>query len=84
MCKAPGPTLPVMCTHYPSRLSTRSGSTSPPTYPGQLRRYHWPFPDPAKAEGSEEEIWAQFQSVRDDIFRVFSAYGQGRLDSAKA
>ena len=53
-----------------------------PIYPGQLRRYHWPFPDPAKAEGSEDEIWAQFQSVRDDIFRVFSAYGQGRLDSA--
>ena len=49
-----------------------------PTYPGQLRRYHWPFPDPAKVEGSEEEIWVQFQSVRDDNFRVISAYGQGR------
>ena len=55
-----------------------------PTYPGQVRRYHWPFPDPAKAEGTEEEIWAMFQSVRNDIHRVFSAYGLGRLDSANS
>ena len=55
-----------------------------PTYPGQVRRYHWPFPDPAKAEGKEEDIWAMFQSVRDEISQVFSAYGLGRLDSANA
>ena len=55
-----------------------------PTYPGQVRRYHWPFPDPAKAEGTEEETWAMFQSVRDEIRQVFSAYGLGRLDSANA
>ena len=28
-----------------------------PSYPGQSNRHHWPFTDPAKAEGSEEEIW---------------------------
>ena len=55
-----------------------------PTYPGQVRRHHWPFPDPAKAKGKEEEIWAMFQSVRDEISQVFSAYGLGRLDSANA
>ena len=53
-----------------------------PTYPGQVRRYHWPFFDPAKAEGSEEEIREKFRVVRDEIQRVFSAYGLGRLDSA--
>ncbi len=53
-----------------------------PTYPGQIRRYHWPFPDPAKAEGSEEEIREQFRYVRDKIRMVFTAYGRGRLDSA--
>ena len=53
-----------------------------PTYPGQVRRYHWPFFDPAKAEGSEEEIREKFRVVRDEIQLVFSAYGLGRLDSA--
>ena len=28
-----------------------------PVYPGQVNRFHWPFDDPAKAEGSETEIW---------------------------
>ena len=27
-----------------------------PQFPGQVRRYHWPFPDPAKMEGSEDEV----------------------------
>jgi len=31
-----------------------------PIFPGQLNRHHWPFDDPAKATGSEEEILACF------------------------
>ena len=30
-------------------------------------RLHWPLDDPAKAEGSEEEITAEFRRVRDDV-----------------
>ncbi|MDI4649208.1 arsenate reductase (thioredoxin) [Cohnella hashimotonis] len=30
-------------------------------------KWHWGFDDPAKATGTEEEIMAQFRSVRDDI-----------------
>lgn len=52
-----------------------------PNFPGQKRRYHWPFDDPADAEGSEEEQMEVFRRVRDEIDRVFSAYGFGRRDS---
>jgi len=51
-----------------------------PAFPGQLRRYHWGFDDPADAEGSEEEKLAFFRRVRDQIDRVFTAYGCGRKD----
>lgn len=52
-----------------------------PVFPGQARRYHWPFDDPAHAEGSEDEQMEVFRRVRDEIDRVFSAYGFGRRDS---
>ena len=32
-----------------------------------IKRVHWGFDDPAKAEGAEEEKWAFFQRVRDEI-----------------
>ena len=32
-----------------------------------LKREHWGFDDPAKAEGTDEEKWAFFQRVRDEI-----------------
>ena len=50
-----------------------------PVYPGQVNRFHWPFADPAKAEGNEEEIWAMFQTVRNEIQKVFSEYGEERI-----
>tara|TARA_R110002096_G_scaffold40688_12_gene110370 strand:+ start:449 stop:829 length:381 start_codon:yes stop_codon:yes gene_type:complete len=52
-----------------------------PVFPGQARRYHWGFDDPAHAEGDEEEQMKMFRRVRDEIDRVFSAYGLGRSDS---
>jgi arsenate reductase len=54
-----------------------------PIFPGQVNRHHWPFYDPAKAEGSEEEILKVFRQVRDEIRRVFEAYADGRRDEAK-
>ena len=50
-----------------------------PVYPGQVNRFHWPFADPAKAEGSEEEIWAMFQTIRNEIQKVFTEYGEERV-----
>jgi arsenate reductase len=54
-----------------------------PTFPGQISRHHFPFDDPAHAEGSEEERMEVFRSVRDQILAVFSAYAAGRLDQMK-
>ncbi|MFB5065604.1 MAG: arsenate reductase (thioredoxin) [Firmicutes bacterium] len=34
-----------------------------------VRKLHFPFADPAKATGTEEEIMAQFRTVRDSIAR---------------
>jgi len=51
-----------------------------PIFPGQANRHHWPFNDPAKAEGSEEEILQVFRKVRDEIKAVFEAYAAGRKD----
>ncbi|MEK3941483.1 arsenate reductase (thioredoxin) [Paenibacillus sp. FSL H3-0310] len=38
-----------------------------PMTPPQVKREHWGFDDPAKAQGSDEEKWAVFQHVRDQI-----------------
>lgn len=38
-----------------------------PVWLGTGRKAHIGFPDPAKATGTEEEIWNAFCSVRDDI-----------------
>lgn len=38
-----------------------------PMTPPHVRREHWGFEDPAKAQGSEEEKWQVFQQVRDAI-----------------
>lgn len=52
-----------------------------PTFPGQVSRHHYPFDDPADAEGSEEDQLKVFRRVRDEIRAVFTAYGEGRLDA---
>lgn len=54
-----------------------------PIFPGQARRYHWGFDDPADATGSEEEQLAVFRRVRDEIRQVFDAYARGRVDGAR-
>ncbi|UOQ84142.1 arsenate reductase (thioredoxin) [Gracilibacillus salinarum] len=38
-----------------------------PITPTSVKREHWGFDDPAKAEGTEEEKWEVFQRVRDEI-----------------
>lgn len=49
-----------------------------PVTPPHVKRAHWGFEDPAKAEGTEHEKWQVFQSVRDAIgerIREFSRTG---------
>lgn len=38
-----------------------------PNFPGQARKIHWSFQDPAEATGSEEERMKVFRKVRDEI-----------------
>lgn len=38
-----------------------------PMTPPHVRREHWGFDDPAKATGTDEEKWAVFERVRDQI-----------------
>lgn len=38
-----------------------------PVSPPKVKREQWGFDDPARAEGTEEEKWAVFQRVRDEI-----------------
>ena len=43
-----------------------------PVLPAGTRKIHWPLDDPAKAQGSEEEIMQVFRASRDDIRRRVS------------
>lgn len=38
-----------------------------PVFPTKAMKFHYNFPDPAKAQGTEEEIMEQFRQVRDLI-----------------
>jgi arsenate reductase len=38
-----------------------------PAFPGAKHQLHWPFRDPAAAEGTDEERMAAFRQVRDQI-----------------
>jgi arsenate reductase len=54
-----------------------------PAYPGQVQRYHWPFDDPSHVEGSEDHVKSEYRRVRDELKRVFSAYGRGWVDGGR-
>lgn len=55
-----------------------------PIYPGQVNRHHWGCNDPAQATGTEEEVLREFRRVRDEIQRVFTAYGAGLREGRAA
>ena len=38
-----------------------------PFFPTQAKRFHYNFPDPAKASGTEEQIMNEFRRVREMI-----------------
>lgn len=48
-----------------------------PYFPGKVKRFHYNFPDPAKATGTEEEIMNEFRRVRDMI----KAYAANFVDT---
>jgi arsenate reductase (thioredoxin) len=44
-----------------------NAAESCPVTPSGIRRLHWSLKDPAKAEGSDEEIMDEFRKTRDEI-----------------
>lgn len=50
-----------------------------PFFPSKAQKFHHNFPDPAKATGSEEEIMAQFRSVRNEIKEYCRNFVQDNL-----
>jgi arsenate reductase (thioredoxin) len=50
-----------------------------PWFPSKAEKFHYNFPDPAKATGSEEEIMGKFREVRDMIKEYSRKFVQDRL-----
>lgn len=53
-----------------------------PVTPPHVRREHWGFDDPAKAEGTEQEKWKVFQEVRDLIGKRIEQFVEEDLSKA--
>lgn len=51
-----------------------------PVWPGHPTTYHWPFPDPAKFAGSEEDMKAHFR----EVFAMIKAKLDGFLSESAA
>lgn len=49
-----------------------------PMFPGQVKRYHWPFEDPARVLGAAADRMAAFRKVRDEMKQKFEAYAAER------
>lgn len=47
-----------------------------PITPPSVTKMHWPFPDPAKATGTEEQIMEQFREVREAIAKRLEEFFQ--------
>ncbi len=48
-----------------------NASENCPYFPGNVKRFHHNFPDPAKATGTANEIMEQFRQVR-DMIKIYS------------
>lgn len=44
-----------------------NAATNCPVFPGEGKRLHWPFDDPADAAGTKDQILVEFRRVRDQI-----------------
>ncbi|MET1056617.1 MAG: arsenate reductase ArsC [Pedobacter sp.] len=51
-----------------------------PFFPTQAQKFHYNFPDPAKATGTEEEVMNAFRQVRDMIKIYASDFAENHLN----
>ncbi len=54
-----------------------------PVFPGQVKRLHWPFADPAAVNGTEAERLAAFRQVRDQIHARIMVFLDGNDPAAR-
>ena len=55
-----------------------------PYFPSRAQKFHYNFPDPAKATGTETEIMAEFRSVRDMIKTYSEQFVQEHIGKLQA
>ena len=53
-----------------------------PLFPGITKRWHWPFPDPAKVSGSDDQRLEQVRSIRNRINTWLLNPPEGTIDFA--
>jgi len=53
--------------HYVIAVCAESEEKGCPIFRGVTKRLSWPFPDPSRVEGTEEERLQQVRKIRDDI-----------------
>jgi len=52
---------------YVVTVCSKEAAERCPIFPGAAEKLHWPFPDPSKFRGSDDEIMSQVRKVRDSI-----------------
>lgn len=50
-----------------------------PIFPGLAKKLHWPFPDPSRFTGTDEEIMARTREVRDLIKKAVGEFITSRV-----
>lgn len=58
-----------------------NASENCPFFPSEAIRLHYNFPDPAKAQGTEEEVMYEFRKVRDRIKKYSEVFVKNNLEA---
>ncbi len=53
--------------HYVITVCSKEAAERCPIFPGRAEKLHWPFPDPATFQGTDEEILARVRDVRNAV-----------------
>jgi arsenate reductase len=59
---------------YVITVCDEASAESCPVFPGQARRLHWSFADPANLKGTPEERLAQARIIRDEVRAKVTAF----------
>ena len=59
---------------YVVTVCSNADENCPAHFVGAPQRMHWPFEDPAKFKGTQEETLVQFRKVRDQIVARFEQW----------